>query len=216
MIIKDITQNNNSFTISFKDDIEPSLYKYIDMVLKCYNLNFIIKSDNIEVFHCKSIIKWNDIIKSNDFSTLYNNAKILSNNLIKLSRTLKRNNVSYSYIDQPVLISINDDFIIIPMNLTLIHTIENDMITIDSINNDAFFISQELKHNNDFPTSKHFKIFYSSIGLILYDYLFSLNENYNIMEIKDNIKKLYVLPLYYILNSCLFEETIKDKIICYI
>ena len=213
MIIENIVEEID-FTISFKDIIEESKYPYIQIVLECFDIDFSIKDNLIKITNCDNIIMWEDMEKYDDLSILYNNGKTLSNNLIKLSRHLKSNDLGYSYINQPVVIYKDNDFFIIPMDFDLIHNILNNMITINTIEKTDPYLPLELKHVNELPYNQHFKLFYSSIGLILYDYLFTWNNS--ITDAESNINKLVLLPLHYILKICLLEKNIEQKVICYI
>ena len=216
MIIEDIILNNieNVIIITFKDIIEESKYPYIKIVLDCFKLDYDIKDTNIEIYNCEDIVQWNNLKKHDDLSKLYYNGKTLNNNLIKLTRHLKDNNIGYSYIEEPVVIYKENDFFIIPLNFDLIHDIVNDMINISIIEKHSLFLSLELANIQQLPSNKHFKVFYSSIGIILYDYLFTWNND--MTDVENNIKKISMLPLHYILKSCLLEKTLEKKVICYI
>ena len=212
MIIETITEELD-FTITFKDIIEESKYPHIKIVLECFDIEFNIKDNFIEIMNCNNVIRWDDIKKYDDLSILYNKGKILSNNLVKLSRHLKTSDLGYSYINQPVVIYKDNDFFIIPMDFDLIHNILNNTITINNIEKSDPYLPLELKEVNELPYNQHFKLFYSSIGLILYDYLFTWNNS--ITDAENNINKLVLLPLHYILKICLLEKNIEQKVICY-
>ena len=213
MIIENIIDEID-FTITFKDTIEESKYPYIQIVLECFNIDFNIKDNFIEIVNCNNVVRWDDIKQYDDLSILYNKCKTLSNNLVKLSRYLKLSDLGYSYINQPVVIYKDNDFFIIPMDFDLIDNILNNRITINTIENTHPYLPLELNEVTELPYNQHFKLFYSSIGLILYDYLFTWNKN--IADAESNIDKLVLLPLHYILKTCLLEKNIEQKVICYI
>ena len=70
------------------------------------------------------------------------------------------------------------------------------------------YLPLELKNNSSIPLKIHFKVFYFSFSLLIYDLLIGLDES----DFNKGLLIIYMTKLYWLLLNCLTKKP-EDRII---
>ncbi len=130
-------------------------------------------------------------------------AEEMFDNFAAISLYLEKIGMQLSHIDPTKLVVINNN-IFIPMNLEDLYIIKKNKITIDNpYSKENIYLPIELQENSTIPYTVHFKCFYSSLALLIYDKIIGIQKN---PDYHVGLKVIFGSRLYWILRYCLLEN----------
>tara|TARA_Y100000992_G_scaffold215723_1_gene148886 strand:- start:5559 stop:6179 length:621 start_codon:yes stop_codon:yes gene_type:complete len=135
-------------------------------------------------------------------------AELLFKNFAAISLYLEKNNLQFSHLNIHELIVINNNFFI-PLNTENLFDIKDMFIEIiNPYEKENIYLPLELKNNSSIPLKIHFKVFYFSFSLLIYDLLIGLDES----DFNKGLLIIYMTKLYWLLLNCLTKKP-EDRII---
>lgn len=135
-------------------------------------------------------------------------AELLFKNFAAISLYLEKNNLQFSHLNIHELIVINNNFFI-PLNTENLFDIKDMFIEIiNPYEKKNIYLPLELKNNSSIPLKIHFKVFYFSFSLLIYDLLIGLDES----DFNKGLLIIYMTKLYWLLLNCLTKKP-EDRII---
>ena len=173
-------------------------------ILELFDIRSYKDNDNeIIIDKIKSLHIFADWEKSQHPLIDYLDAEKMFDNFAAVSLYLEKIGMQLSHIDPTKLVVINNN-IFIPMNLDDLYIIKLNQITIDKLySKDNTYLPIELIENTKIPYTVHFKCFYSSLALLIYDKLIGIQEN---PDYHVGLKVIFGSRLYWILRYCLLEN----------
>ena len=161
------------------------------------------KENEITIDNVKTLEKFHDWEKNQHPQINYLFAEEMFDNFAAISLYLEKIGMQLSHIDPTKLVVVNSN-IFVPMNLEDLYIIKKKQITIDKpYSKDNNYLSLELKENSTIPHTVHFKCFYSSLALLIYDKIIGIQEN---PDYHVGLKVIFGSRLYWILRYCLLEN----------
>lgn len=194
------------------EKLSKSKYKIIGLVrtnvlrdlLELFDIrSYNDKENEIIIDNVKTLEKFHDWEKNQHPQINYLSAEEMFDNFAAISLYLEKIGMQLSHIDPTKLVVVNSN-IFVPMNLEDLYIIKKKQITIDKpYSKDNNYLSLELQENSTIPHTVHFKSFYSSLALLIYDKLIGLENN---TDYHEGLKVIFGSRLYWILRYCLLEN----------